>query len=71
MPAALVDEFEITELPPPFARFDAFDPLPTLCRPCLGRLRRYNSTSGRIRPTCDRPMPGTCGCRDPARLIVW
>jgi len=30
MPAALIDEFEVTELPPPFARFDAFDRLPTL-----------------------------------------
>jgi acylphosphatase len=30
MPAALVDEFEVTELPPPFARFDAVDRLPTL-----------------------------------------
>ena len=30
MPAALVDEFEVTELPPPFARFDAFGRLPTL-----------------------------------------
>jgi acylphosphatase len=30
MPAALVDEFEVTVLPPPFARFDAFDRLPTL-----------------------------------------
>ena len=30
MPAALIDEFEVTELPAPFARFDAFDRLPTL-----------------------------------------
>ena len=30
MPAALVDELEVTELPPPFARFDGFDLLPTL-----------------------------------------
>jgi acylphosphatase len=30
MPAALVDEFEVTGLPPPFARFDTFDRLPTL-----------------------------------------
>jgi len=30
MPAALVDEFEVTRLLPPFARFDAFDRLPTL-----------------------------------------
>jgi len=27
---ALIDEFEVTELPAPFARFDAFDRLPTL-----------------------------------------
>jgi acylphosphatase len=30
MPAALVDELEVTEVPPPFARFDEFDRLPTL-----------------------------------------
>jgi acylphosphatase len=30
MPAALVDELEVTDVPPPFARFDEFDRLPTL-----------------------------------------
>jgi acylphosphatase len=30
MPAAIVDELEITEVPPPFARFDRFERLPTL-----------------------------------------
>jgi acylphosphatase len=30
MPAALVDEIMVTEVPPPFAHFDQFDRLPTL-----------------------------------------
>jgi acylphosphatase len=30
MPAALVDELEVTELAPPFARFDRFERVPTL-----------------------------------------
>jgi acylphosphatase len=30
MPAALVDEIEVTKLHPPFPRFDGFDRLPTL-----------------------------------------
>ncbi|MFL9862178.1 acylphosphatase [Paraburkholderia madseniana] len=30
MSAALVDELEVTEVPPPFARFDHFERLPTL-----------------------------------------
>jgi acylphosphatase len=30
MPAALVEELEVTEMPPPFPRFDRFDWLPTL-----------------------------------------
>ncbi|MBC8752445.1 acylphosphatase [Paraburkholderia sp. WC7.3g] len=30
MSAALVDELEVTEVPPPFARFDYFERLPTL-----------------------------------------
>ena len=30
MPAALVEEFEVTEVPPPFARFDEFNRLPSL-----------------------------------------
>ncbi len=30
MPAALVDKLEVTQLPPPFPRFDIFDRLPTL-----------------------------------------
>jgi acylphosphatase len=30
MPAALVEALEITEVPPPFARFDRFERLPTL-----------------------------------------
>jgi acylphosphatase len=30
MPAALVEELEVTELPPPFARYDDFERLPTL-----------------------------------------
>ena len=30
MSAALVDGFEVTELAPPFARFDSFEQLPTL-----------------------------------------
>jgi acylphosphatase len=30
MPAALVEELELTELPPPFARYDDFERLPTL-----------------------------------------
>ena len=30
MPAALVDELEVTQVQPPFARFDHFDRLPTL-----------------------------------------
>ena len=30
MSAALVDELEVTEVPPPFARFDNFERLPTL-----------------------------------------
>ena len=30
MPAAIVDKLDVTELPPPFPRFDHFDRLPTL-----------------------------------------
>ena len=30
MSAAIVDELEVTEVPPPFARFDRFERLPTL-----------------------------------------
>ena len=30
MPAALVDDLEVTRLPAPFPRFDGFDRLPTL-----------------------------------------
>ncbi|QCP52415.1 acylphosphatase [Trinickia violacea] len=30
MSAALVEELEVTEVPPPFTRFDAFERLPTL-----------------------------------------
>ena len=30
MPAALVDDLEVVRVPPPFARFDRFDRLPTL-----------------------------------------
>ncbi len=30
MPAALVEDLEVTQVPPPFPRFDAFDRLPTL-----------------------------------------
>jgi acylphosphatase len=30
MSAALVDELEVTEVPPPFPRFDIFERLPTL-----------------------------------------
>jgi len=30
MPAAIVEKLEVTELPPPFARFDRFERLPTL-----------------------------------------
>jgi acylphosphatase len=30
MPAALVDELDVVELQPPFARFDQFERLPTL-----------------------------------------
>jgi acylphosphatase len=30
MSAALVEELEVTEVPPPFARFDNFQWLPTL-----------------------------------------
>jgi acylphosphatase len=30
MPAALVDAMEVTEVPPPFPRFDRFERLPTL-----------------------------------------
>ena len=30
MPAALVDDLEVTPVPPPFARFDRFERLPTL-----------------------------------------
>ncbi|NPT55975.1 acylphosphatase [Paraburkholderia elongata] len=30
MSAALVEELEVTELPPPFLRFDIFERLPTL-----------------------------------------
>jgi len=30
MPAALVDKLDVTQLPPPFPRFDIFDRLPTL-----------------------------------------
>jgi acylphosphatase len=30
MSAALVDELEVTEVQPPFARFDNFERLPTL-----------------------------------------
>jgi acylphosphatase len=30
MSAALVDELEVTEVPPPFVRFDNFERLPTL-----------------------------------------
>jgi acylphosphatase len=30
MSAALVDELEVTEVPPPFPRFDNFERLPTL-----------------------------------------
>jgi acylphosphatase len=30
MPAALVDDLEVTRLPAPFPRFDRFDRLPTL-----------------------------------------
>ncbi len=30
MPAALVDDLEVTRLPAPFPRFDSFDRLPTL-----------------------------------------
>jgi acylphosphatase len=30
MSAAIVDELEATEVPPPFARFDRFERLPTL-----------------------------------------
>jgi acylphosphatase len=30
MSAALVDELKVTEVPPPFARFDSFEPVPTL-----------------------------------------
>lgn len=30
MPAALVDELDVTEVQPPFPRFDHFDRLPTL-----------------------------------------
>jgi acylphosphatase len=30
MSAALVDELEVTEVQPPFARFDDFERLPTL-----------------------------------------
>ena len=30
MPAALVDKLEVTEVQPPFPRFDHFDRLPTL-----------------------------------------
>src|SRR5579864_4103117 len=30
MSAALVDELSVTEVPPPFARFDNFERLPTL-----------------------------------------
>ena len=30
MPAALVDDLQVVRLPPPFARFDRFERLPTL-----------------------------------------
>jgi acylphosphatase len=30
MSAALVDELKVTEVPPPFARFDSFERVPTL-----------------------------------------
>lgn len=30
MPAALVDELAVTQVPPPFPRFDRFERLPTL-----------------------------------------
>ncbi|RKE25202.1 acylphosphatase [Paraburkholderia sp. BL23I1N1] len=30
MSAALVETLEVTEMQPPFARFDSFEPLPTL-----------------------------------------
>ena len=30
MSAAIVDELEVTEVPPPFTRFDRFERLPTL-----------------------------------------
>ena len=30
MPAALVDDLEVTQVRPPFARFDRFECLPTL-----------------------------------------
>jgi acylphosphatase len=30
MPAAIVDKLDVTELQPPFPRFDRFDRLPTL-----------------------------------------
>ncbi|WP_413231309.1 hypothetical protein [Paraburkholderia kirstenboschensis] len=52
MPAALVDELEVIELQPPFARLDHFERLSTLQRQAI----RYNRKRDAIHPTTRRAV---------------
>jgi acylphosphatase len=56
MSAALVEELEVTEVPPPFARFDNFERMPTLLMPgnrcCGGYAQQGAGTMSRSAPRC-------------------
>jgi hypothetical protein len=56
MSAALVEELEVTEVPPPFARFDNFERMPTLLMQgnrCSGGYAQQGAgTMSRSAPRC-------------------